>query len=104
MKKVGAYLLAGTAFITCPCHLVFSLPLVLGLLSGTALGATLAAHTGLIVAADIAYFFVALIGGGYLFSQLLTDAENGRRKRKFAPRNRVAFGSRGPKARKRSGP
>lgn len=39
MKKVGGYVLTATAFIACPCHLVFLLPLALGLLGGTALGA-----------------------------------------------------------------
>ncbi len=108
LKKIGAYLLMGTAFVSCPCHLVFSLPLALSILGGTALGTALAAHTGLIVAAMTAYFFIALIGGSYLLSQLLKDTgkdrcsapSSGRRKKKRTSKNRAAFGPRRPKARK----
>lgn len=70
MKKIAGYLLAGTALIACPCHLVFLLPAALGLLGGTALGAALAANTGLIVAAATVYFVVALGAGFYLLNRL----------------------------------
>lgn len=69
MKKVGAYLLMGTALLACPCHLVFLLPAVLGLLGGTALGAALEANTGLVVAAATVYFFGALAVGMYLINR-----------------------------------
>lgn len=75
MKKIGGYLLAATAFIACPCHLVFLLPLALGLLGGTALGAALAANTGLIVAAATVYFVAALGGGLYLLNRKAGDEE-----------------------------
>lgn len=108
MKKIGTYLLLGTAFISCPCHLVFSLPLALGLLGGTALGAALAAHTGLIVAVTTAYFFVALIGGSYLLNRLLKDTGNGRgsapssghRRRTRTSKKKAALGGRGLRAKK----
>lgn len=108
MKKIGTYLLMGTAFISCPCHLVFSLPLVIGLLGGTALGTALAAHTGLVVAVMTAYFLVALIGGSYLLSRLLKDAENsrgsvsssGRRKKTRVFGGRAALGRRRSRAKK----
>lgn len=66
MRKIAGYLLAGTALISCPCHLVVLLPAVLGLLGGTALGAALAANTGWVVAGATAYFAVALAGTLYL--------------------------------------
>jgi mercuric ion transport protein len=59
----------GTALLACPCHLIFLLPAVLGLLGGTALGAALEANTGLIVAAATVYFFGALAGGIYLMNR-----------------------------------
>lgn len=69
MKRIGGYLLAATALIACPCHLVFVLPLALGLLGGTALGAALAANTGWVIAAATVYFAGALAGGIYLISR-----------------------------------
>lgn len=69
MKKAVGYLLTGTALIACPCHLVFLLPVALGLLGGTALGAALAANTGLVVAAATVYFVGALGAGLYLLNR-----------------------------------
>lgn len=77
MKKVGGYVLTATAFIACPCHLVFLLPLALGLLGGTALGAALAANTGWVIAAATVYFVGALGAGIYLLRRRPGDAENG---------------------------
>ncbi len=59
----------GTAFIACPCHLIFLLPAVLGLLGGTALGALLAANTGLIIAIVTVYFVGALALGNHLLKR-----------------------------------
>ncbi|MEJ7872002.1 MAG: hypothetical protein WKF67_07060 [Rubrobacteraceae bacterium] len=69
MKKAVGYLLTGTALIACPCHLVFLLPVALGVLGGTALGAVLAANTGLVVAAATVYFVGALGAGLYLLNR-----------------------------------
>jgi mercuric ion transport protein len=69
LKKVVGYLLTGTALIACPCHLVFLLPVALGVLGGTALGAVLAANTGLVVAAATIYFVGALGTGLYLLNR-----------------------------------
>ncbi len=69
MKRVGGYLLAATALIACPCHLVLLLPVALGLLGGTALGAALEANTGLIVAVSTVYFLGALGAGFYLLNR-----------------------------------
>jgi mercuric ion transport protein len=77
MKSIAGYVLAGTALIACPCHLVLILPLVLGLLGGTTLGAALGAHTGWVIAAATVYFVVALAGGIYLLNR---RGKNGERK------------------------
>lgn len=69
MRRLGGYLLTATALIACPCHLFLLLPLALGLLGGTALGATLAAHTGLVVVAVTVYFVGALSAGLYLLNR-----------------------------------
>ncbi len=69
MKKAVGYLLTGTALIACPCHLIFLLPAALGLLGGTALGATLAANTSLVFATVTFYFVVALGAGLYLLNR-----------------------------------
>lgn len=69
MKQAVGYLLMGTAFIACPCHLIFLLPAALGLLGGTALGAALAASTSLVIAAATVYFVAALGAGLYLLNR-----------------------------------
>jgi hypothetical protein len=69
VRRLGGYLLTATALIACPCHLFLLLPLALGLLGGTALEATLAAHTGLVVVAVTVYFVGALSAGLYLLNR-----------------------------------
>ena len=68
-KKILGYALAATALIACPCHLALTLPLAFTVLGGTALGAALAAHTGLLVAAATAYFVGALAAALYLLNR-----------------------------------
>ncbi len=70
LTRIVGYLLTGTALIACPCHLVFLLPVALGLLGGTALGAALAVNTGLVVTAATVYFVGALGAGFYLLNRL----------------------------------
>ncbi len=48
MRRIGGALLAVTGVLACPCHLVVTLPLLAGLLAGTALGNVLTHNTGLI--------------------------------------------------------
>ncbi len=110
MKKIGAYLLLGVAFVTCPCHLVLTLPLALSLLGGTALGASLAAHTGAVVVAMGVFFFVALLGGSHLLVGVLDGSRgrrgpapsSGRRARIRGGRGETRSGSRRTGTRKRS--
>lgn len=62
-KKIGGYFLMGTGFLACPCHLVLTLPLALGLLGGTAVGGFLAQNSALVFGLSAAYFIGALALG-----------------------------------------
>ena len=74
MRKVWGGVLVGTGFIACPCHLVITLPIVLGLMAGTGAGAILAANTGLVYGIAGGYFVVALAAGWYLLSRKRSKA------------------------------
>jgi mercuric ion transport protein len=70
MRRIGGALLAVTGFLACPCHLVITLPLLLSLLAGTALGSFLSRNPGLVYAGASLYFVVALaVGALLLFRQ-----------------------------------
>ena len=69
MNKAWGGVLVVTGFIACPCHLVITLPIVLGLMAGTGAGAILAANTGLVYVIAGGYFVVALAGGWYLLNR-----------------------------------
>ncbi|MDQ3316155.1 MAG: hypothetical protein M3522_02360 [Actinomycetota bacterium] len=75
MSRIAGYLFAGTALIACPCHLALTLPLALIFLEGTALGAAITAHTGLLVATATAYFVGALAAAVYLLNRPSKDEE-----------------------------
>jgi hypothetical protein len=64
-RAIAGWFFAVTGFLACPCHLVVTLPLAIGLLGGTALGGTalggwIAAHQGAIALAAGVYFAGAL--------------------------------------------
>lgn len=82
-NRVVGYVLTATAFLACPCHLVFTLPLALGLLSGTALGAALGANTWLVVAGATAYFVVALAAGLYLLNRHADEERVGSSRKRY---------------------
>jgi mercuric ion transport protein len=66
MRRTGGMLLIITGVLTCPCHLIVTLPLLAFVLAGTALGSFLTRNTGLVfIFADI-YFIVALLLGYWL--------------------------------------
>jgi len=69
MGKVWGGVLLVTGFIACPCHLIITLPLVLGLLAGTGVGAILATNTVLVYGVAGVYFIVALAAGWYLLNR-----------------------------------
>ncbi len=74
MNRVWGGVLVVTGFIACPCHLVITLPLILGLLVGTGVGAILAANTGFVYGIAGGYFIVALAAGWYLLNRKRSKA------------------------------
>lgn len=66
MRRIGGVALTVTGFLACPCHLILTLPLLLSLLAGTALGSFLSRNTGLIYTGAAIYFVVALAVGVFL--------------------------------------
>jgi len=59
LRQAKGYLMTGVAFAACPCHLPITLPVLLSLTAGTALGGWLAANTALLVAV----LTVVFVGG-----------------------------------------
>lgn len=69
MRRVWGWVLAVTAFVACPCHLPLTLPLLIGLLSGTAVGGFVAANTGWVYGLATGYFIVGIGAGIYLLKR-----------------------------------
>jgi mercuric ion transport protein len=68
MRRIGGVALTVTGFLACPCHLIITLPLLISLLAGTAVGSFLSRNTGLVYAGAGIYFVVALaLGYWFLF-------------------------------------
>ncbi len=68
MRRIGGVVLTVTGFLACPCHLIITLPLLISLLAGTALGSFLSRTTGLVYTVAGIYFVVALaLGAWFLF-------------------------------------
>ena len=65
-RTISGWFLSVTGLLACPCHLIITLPLAAGLLSGTALGGWLATHQGAIFAGASLYFIGALAAGATL--------------------------------------
>ena len=61
MTKIKAYVAGVVAFITCPCHLPLTLPLLISLTAGTAFSAWLAAPGTMLLVGAIST--VAFVGG-----------------------------------------
>ncbi len=69
MRRMGGAVLAVTGVLACPCHLVVTLPLLAGLLAGTALGNVLTHNPGLVYTGASIYFVGALaLGSWFWFS------------------------------------
>ena len=67
-RTFSGWFFAVTGVIACPCHLVFTLPLAIALLSGTALGGWIATHEGFITLGAVIYFVGALILATLMFT------------------------------------
>ncbi len=63
MKTLKDYFFIVTGFLSCPCHLPLTLPLILTLTAGTALGAFIAQNVVLIGVLATIYFVAALAIG-----------------------------------------
>lgn len=61
--KVRGYFFIVTGFLACPCHLPLTLPLLLALAAGTAVGAFLANNAWVVVEISAVYFVGALFLG-----------------------------------------
>lgn len=79
--RTKGYAMAVTAFIACPCHLPITLPLLLALMAGTAVGSWLNENTTLIYVVATAYF----VGGGVLAIRWLSAREPRTPTRKSGP-------------------
>ncbi len=79
MRRVWGGVLVATGFIACPCHLVITLPLILGALGGTGLGAYLADKQGLVYGVATGYFIFGLAGGLYLWNRKASNRAPARR-------------------------
>ena len=70
MRRIGGVVLTVTGLLACPCHLIVTVPLVISLLAGTALGSFLSRNTGLVTTFAGIYFVVALaLGYWFLFGK-----------------------------------
>lgn len=68
-SKTGGAALAVTGFLASPCHLPVTLPLLLGVLGGTAIGSFLTANLGPVIAVAGVYHLAALGLAWYLFTR-----------------------------------
>lgn len=76
-----------TGFLACPCHLPITLPLLIALTAGTALGAFLANNVWLIGALSTVYFIGALaLGFGMLGQKESSNASSQSRTTKIRAR------------------
>lgn len=69
MSNIWGVVLAVTGFIACPCHLPFTLPLLIGVLGGTGIGAGIAANVSLIYMIATGYFVIGIGIGLYLLNR-----------------------------------
>src|SRR5437867_7030985 len=67
-RTFTTYVFLITGFLACPCHLPLTLPLLIALFGGSALGGWLATHTGLVIGLSSGYFIAALVVGFWLLS------------------------------------
>jgi len=75
MNSIRGYLAAGIALIACPCHLIITLPLLLALTGGSAVGLWLAQNQGLVWLAATGLFVGGLALAFVWLSQEQTDAQ-----------------------------
>jgi hypothetical protein len=72
-RTLAGYLLAATAVVACPCHVLLLWPLVLPLLASTALGGLLTSHPEWVLVGATAYFVAALLAAWRLLGERPAD-------------------------------
>lgn len=90
LRTMGRYTMLITGGLACPCHLPIVLPLMMGLLGGTALGAWISSNTALVYGLSTVYFVVALAVGLRLLRRRATIYARSRRSGSAASRCRFA--------------
>jgi mercuric ion transport protein len=60
-KEIGSSISGVIAFISCPCHLPITLPIMLSLTAGTGFGVWLASHQSFIAGATTVVFIFSLL-------------------------------------------
>lgn len=75
MNSLKGYLAAGIALIACPCHLVITLPLLLVLTGGSAIGLWLAQYQWLVWLAATGLFIGGLALAFVWLSKEQTEAQ-----------------------------
>jgi len=68
-RSVGSSLLLITGFLACPCHVPLTLPLLVALFGGTALGTWLSTYTRIVIGLSAAYFLAAMVLGLWLLNR-----------------------------------
>lgn len=63
MPEIWRWFLVATGIAACPCHFPVTLPLVIGAIGATGVGALLVDYSGWVYAAGWAYFVTALAVG-----------------------------------------
>ncbi len=63
LRRIIGVLLLGTGVIACPCHLPLTLPIMVGLLGGTALGSLLTSNPLILGIGMLIYFVLAIAAG-----------------------------------------
>ena len=68
MRDIWRWSLTATGIAACPCHFPVTLPLVIGALGATGVGAVLADYAGWVYAAGWVYF-VAAVAIGFIWTR-----------------------------------
>ncbi len=69
MQTIKATLAGILAIVACPCHLPLTIPLILGLTAGTALGGWLLFHQWVVWLASTILFLIGLLLAYYWFTR-----------------------------------
>ena len=72
-KSAKGYVAGGIAFITCPCHLVFTVPILIGLTAGTAFGTWL---QGNVVTFGVSTTVIFVAGAALAYRWLRSQKED----------------------------